>query len=70
VPGWWSDHDQLDGEQRFRVDLAVSLDSLFIHELAELLGEPSEPTRVAPTHELSERGPAWARLPEDGPQGA
>jgi hypothetical protein len=32
--------DQLDGEQRFRADLAAYLDSLPVNELAELLGEP------------------------------
>jgi hypothetical protein len=31
--------DQLDGEQRFRADLAAYLDSLPVGELAELLGE-------------------------------
>jgi hypothetical protein len=31
--------DQLDGEQRFRADLVVYLDSLPIGELADLLGE-------------------------------
>jgi hypothetical protein len=33
-----------------------------------LLGELPEPTRVALMQELSERDPAWARLPEDWPQ--
>jgi hypothetical protein len=56
------------GQVRFRADLAAYLDSLFVHELAELLGELPEPTRVALMHELSQRGPAWARLPEDWPQ--
>jgi hypothetical protein len=31
--------DQLDGDQRFRADLAAYLDSLPVSELAELLGE-------------------------------
>src|SRR5215208_1201458 len=31
--------EQLDGQQRFRADLAAHLDSLPIGELAELLGE-------------------------------
>jgi hypothetical protein len=31
--------DQHDGEQRFRADLAAYLDSLSVHELAELIGE-------------------------------
>ena len=31
--------DQLHGEQRFRADLVTYLDSLPVHELAELLGE-------------------------------
>ncbi len=34
----------------------------------DLLGQLLEPTRVALMHELSQRGPAWARLPEDWPQ--
>jgi hypothetical protein len=56
------------GAAQFRADLTAYLDSLFLHELAELLGELSEPTRVALMHELSECGPAWAKLPEDWPQ--
>jgi hypothetical protein len=36
--------------------------------LGDLLGELPEPTRVALMHELSERGPIWARLPDDWPQ--
>jgi hypothetical protein len=56
------------GAAQFRADLAAYLDSLFLHELADLLGELPEPTRVALMHELSERGPAWAKLPEDWPQ--
>jgi hypothetical protein len=35
------------GEAGFRADLADYLNSLFIHELGELLGELPEPTRVA-----------------------
>jgi hypothetical protein len=56
------------GAAQFRADLAAYLDSLFLHDLADLLGELPEPTRVALMHELSERGPAWAKLPEDWPQ--
>jgi hypothetical protein len=56
------------GDARFRADLAAYLNSLFLHELGDLLGELPEPTRVALMQELSERGPAWARLPEDWPQ--
>jgi hypothetical protein len=56
------------GAAPFRADLAAYLDSMFLHEPAELLGELPEPTRVALLHELSERGPASARLPEDWPQ--
>jgi hypothetical protein len=51
------------GEARFRADLAAYLNSPFLHELAELLGELPEANRVALMVELSERGPAWARLP-------
>jgi hypothetical protein len=56
------------GEARFRADLVAYLNSLFLHELSELLGELHEPTRVALMHELSERGPAWAKLPDSWPQ--
>jgi len=56
------------GEARFRADLAAYLNSLFLHELADLLGELPEATRVALMHELSERGPGWARLPEGWPR--
>jgi hypothetical protein len=44
------------------------LDSLPLGELADLLGALPEPTRVALMYELSQRGPAWARLPEEWPQ--
>jgi hypothetical protein len=54
------------GEARFRADLAAYLNSLFLHELGKLLGELPEPTRVALMQELSERDPAWARLPRTG----
>jgi hypothetical protein len=54
-----------DGQAQFRADLAAYLNSLFLHELADLLGELPEPTRVALMHELAERGPAWAKLPRD-----
>jgi hypothetical protein len=60
--------DQLDGEQRFRADLAAYLDSLPIGELAGLLGQLPVMTRVTLMHELSDRGPAWARLPATWPQ--
>jgi hypothetical protein len=33
------DPDQLDGQARFRADLLAYLDSLPVHELADLLGE-------------------------------
>jgi hypothetical protein len=56
------------GAARFRADLAAHLNSMLLHEPAELLGVLPEPTRVALMHELSERGPAWAKLPEDWPQ--
>jgi hypothetical protein len=56
------------GEGRFRADPAAYLGSLFIGELGDLLGELPEPTRVALMRELSERGPAWAKLPGDWPQ--
>jgi hypothetical protein len=56
------------GGSRFRADLTAYLNSLFLHELADLLGELPEPTRVVLMHELSERGPAWAKLPQDWPQ--
>jgi hypothetical protein len=51
------------GAARFRADLAAYLNSMFLHEPAELLGELPEPTRVALMHELSERGPAWGQAP-------
>jgi hypothetical protein len=35
------------GEARFRADLAAYLNSLFLHELGDLLGELAEATRVA-----------------------
>jgi hypothetical protein len=56
------------GAAQIGTDLVTYLDSLLLHELADLLGELPEPTRMAPMHELSERGLAWARLPEDWPQ--
>jgi hypothetical protein len=56
------------GAAQLRADLTAYLNSLFLHELADLLGQLPEPTRVALMHELSERSPAWARLPEDWPQ--
>jgi hypothetical protein len=55
------------GAARFRADLAAYLNSMFLHEPGELLGELPEPTRVALMDELSEHGPAWAKLPEDWP---
>jgi hypothetical protein len=56
------------GAARFRADLVAYMDSLFLGELADLLGELPKPTRVALMYELSERGPAWAKLPQDWPQ--
>jgi hypothetical protein len=56
------------GAARFRADLAAYLNSLFLHELGDLLGELPEGTQVALMVELSERGPAWARLPDTWPQ--
>jgi hypothetical protein len=56
------------GAAQFRADLTAYLNSLFLHELAELLGELPEATRVALMVELSERGPAWAKLRQDWPQ--
>jgi hypothetical protein len=56
------------GEQRFRADLVTYLDSLPVGELAGLLGELPVMTRVTLIHELSDRGPSWARLPVTWPQ--
>jgi hypothetical protein len=56
------------GAARFRADLPAYLNILFLHELGDLLGELPEAARVALMYELSERGPAWARLPQDWPQ--
>jgi hypothetical protein len=55
------------GQQRFRADLVAYLDSLPVGELAGLLGELPV-TRITLMHELSDRGPAWARLPVTWPQ--
>jgi hypothetical protein len=55
--------DQLGGEARFRTDLAAYLDSLLVGELAGLLCELPVMTRITLMHELSDRDPAWARLP-------
>jgi hypothetical protein len=49
--------DLFDGQARLRADLVAYLDSLFLHELGELLGALPEPTQVALMHELSQRGP-------------
>lgn len=57
----------LSGEARFRADLVAYLDTLFIGVYRRAGGAP-EATRVALMHELSERGPAWARLPDIWPQ--
>jgi hypothetical protein len=59
--------EPLSGEQRFRADLVTYLDSLPVGELAALLCELPVMTRVALMHELSDRGPAWARLPVTWP---
>ena len=56
------------GEQRFRADLVTYLDSLPVGELAGLLCELPVMTRVTLVHELSDRGPSWARLPVTWPQ--
>jgi hypothetical protein len=60
--------EHLSGEQRFRADLVAYLDSLPVGELAGLLCELPVMTRVTLMHELSDRGPAWARLPVTWPQ--
>jgi hypothetical protein len=60
--------EHLSGEQRFRADLLAYLDSLPVGELAGLLGELPVMTRITLMHELSDRGPAWARLPVTWPQ--
>jgi hypothetical protein len=59
--------EPLSGEQRFRADLVAYLDSLPVGELAGLLGELPVMTRITLMHELSDRGPAWARLPVTWP---
>jgi len=56
------------GDQQLRVDLVAYLDSLPVGELAGLLGELPVMTRVSLMHELSDRGPSWARLPATWPQ--
>jgi hypothetical protein len=56
------------GAAQIGTDLVAYLDSLLLHDLADLLGELPEPTRVARPARAVERGPAWARLPEDWPQ--
>jgi hypothetical protein len=56
------------GEQLFRADLVTYLDSLPVGELAGLLCELLAMTRTTLMHELSDRGPAWARLPVTWPQ--
>jgi hypothetical protein len=60
--------EYLSGEQRFRADLVAYLDSLPVGDLAGLLCELPVMTRVTLMHELSDRGPAWARLPVTWPQ--
>jgi hypothetical protein len=50
------------GEQRLRADRVAYLDSLPQGELARLLVELPMMTRITLMHELSDRGPAWARL--------
>jgi hypothetical protein len=60
--------EHLSGEQRFRADLVTYLDSLPVSELAALLCELPVMTRVTLMHELSDRGPTWARLPVTWPQ--
>jgi hypothetical protein len=43
------DPDQLDGEARFRADLAAHMDRLTVHDLAELLGGAAwQPPAAAP----------------------
>jgi hypothetical protein len=64
IPADPTGSERTDSEAQFRADLAAYLDSRFIDKLGEL----PEPTRVALMHELSERGPAWARLPKGWPQ--
>jgi hypothetical protein len=49
------------GDQRFRADLVAYLDSLPMGKLVVM-------TRVTLMHELSDRGPAWARVPATRPQ--
>jgi hypothetical protein len=56
------------GHARFRADLTAYLNSLFLHELGDLLGELPETSRVALMVKLSARGPAWATLHQDWPQ--
>jgi hypothetical protein len=60
--------EPLSGEQRFHADLVTCLDSLPVGELAALLCELPVMSRITLMHELSDRGPAWARLPVTWPQ--